>query len=219
MPNRVVRDGILLSKRVNDLSMGAELFFHRVISVVDDYGRTEADPTLLRVAVFPRRLNEVTEPQIKLWLQECTAGDRPLITLYAVDGETYLQINNFNQRLRQVKSRCPDPVSEPPATGQPYDRHTSDDGRSDDGQLTTSRAAGIESNRIESNRERAPKALASLSTVSVFVEPPEEARAVATPARFGSRKYPEKTKPARNGGDRSPPWHDPIAEIPPGQIE
>ncbi len=39
MPNRVIREGILNSQRVNKLTEPAELFYRRLMSVVDDFGR------------------------------------------------------------------------------------------------------------------------------------------------------------------------------------
>ncbi len=48
MPNRILREGILTSERVNLLSWEAEVFYRRLMSVVDDYGRFHAHPALLR---------------------------------------------------------------------------------------------------------------------------------------------------------------------------
>ncbi len=39
MPNRIIREGILTSEAVNSLSWEAEVFFRRLLSVVDDFGR------------------------------------------------------------------------------------------------------------------------------------------------------------------------------------
>jgi hypothetical protein len=156
MPNRVIRQGILTSSRVNALSLGAELFYRRLMSVVDDYGRHEADLSLLRAAVFPRRLHEVTEVQIKQWLQECTTGDRPLITLYYVATENYLVINNFNQRLRSMKSRCPSPDSPLPAHGQPNGGHVPVSGQAADSQTSPPRAETESESESETNRITPP---------------------------------------------------------------
>ena len=52
MPNRILRDGILMSPRVNVLSSEAELFYRRLMSVVDDYGRFSAHPTFASDAVL-----------------------------------------------------------------------------------------------------------------------------------------------------------------------
>ena len=50
MPNRILREGILSSERVDALSEGAEILYRRLMSVVDDYGRYFAHPTLIRSA-------------------------------------------------------------------------------------------------------------------------------------------------------------------------
>src|SRR5690242_12691632 len=100
MPTRIVRDGILRSERINALSPAAELFYRRLMSVVDDFGRYDANPLLLRSDVFPLRVDQVTTEDIKLWLAECAAGDKPLIHLYEIDGKPFLEILNFGQRIR-----------------------------------------------------------------------------------------------------------------------
>ena len=48
MPDRIVRQGILTSDRVNQLDWGAECFYRRLMSIVDDYGRYDARPAVLR---------------------------------------------------------------------------------------------------------------------------------------------------------------------------
>lgn len=100
MPNRILRDGILDSKAVNSLSEQAELFYRRLMSVVDDYGRCEADADLLRVYCFPRRLESWPEERVSAALIETMSGPYPLVTVYEVLGKKFLQINNFGQRAR-----------------------------------------------------------------------------------------------------------------------
>ena len=48
MPNRILREGILTSERIERLDWAEEVFYRRVMSVVDDYGRYYARPALLR---------------------------------------------------------------------------------------------------------------------------------------------------------------------------
>ena len=76
------------------------------MSVVDDFGRYHADPTLLLSDCFPLRPPWADENSMNLWLGECkNAG---LIQLYAVSGTKYLEIDNFGQRLRKgARSRFP----------------------------------------------------------------------------------------------------------------
>jgi hypothetical protein len=42
MPVRILREGILTSERVDTLSPAAEVFYRRLMSVVDDFGRFSA---------------------------------------------------------------------------------------------------------------------------------------------------------------------------------
>lgn len=115
MPTRVVREGILTSEAVNSLSQGAELFYRRLMSVVDDYGRYEAHPAVLLPACYPRQVDKVTVAMVAKWLTECAQAisteeddPKPLITLYSVRGKKYLQLNKFGQRTR-TDSKCPPP--------------------------------------------------------------------------------------------------------------
>src|SRR3954454_20142316 len=105
MPNRIIREGILRSRRVNALSEQAELFYRRLMSVVDDYGCCEADPSLLRADLYPLRINRVSDEDIVCWLSECTQGDKPLVVVYEAKGERYLRVTGFKQRLRTMKAR------------------------------------------------------------------------------------------------------------------
>ena len=79
MPSRIVREGILTSERVNSLTPHAELFYRRVMSVVDDYGRFSANLSLLRASCYPLKLDSVKEDSIKKHLAECV--DAGLIVL------------------------------------------------------------------------------------------------------------------------------------------
>lgn len=104
MPTRIIREGILTSEKVNALSIGAELFFRRLMSVADDYGRYFAHPSILRANCFPLKLDQVSEANVKQWLSECEANG--LIVSY--DSGKHLQITNFQQQTRS-KSKFPEP--------------------------------------------------------------------------------------------------------------
>ena len=106
MPTRVIRDGILTSERVNALSPHAELFYRRLMSVVDDYGRFSANLTLLRASCYPLKLDSVKEDSIKKHLAEAEGAG--LIVLYTVAGKAYLEMQDFGQRI-QSKSKFPAP--------------------------------------------------------------------------------------------------------------
>lgn len=107
VPNRILRDGIITSELINSLSWPAEVFYRRLHSVVDDYGRFPAHPSLLRAACYPLRLNDVSDRDVEKWLAEC--ADKALVKVYEVEGKRYLEVARFSQRVRADKSKCPDP--------------------------------------------------------------------------------------------------------------
>lgn len=110
MPNRILREGILTSRRVNRLKPQAEVFYRRLMSVVDDFGRYWADPSLLRAGCFPLRIDEVREADIVRLLAEVQQAD--LIALYAVEGESYLELLDFRQQRRAKSSKFPQPPAD-----------------------------------------------------------------------------------------------------------
>lgn len=106
MPVRMLREGILTSEKVDLLSPCAEVFYRRLMSVVDDYGRYDANPKLLRSACFPLK-DKLEANEILPWLQECI--DAGLILFYRDKGKDYVQIENFGQQIRAKKSKFPEP--------------------------------------------------------------------------------------------------------------
>lgn len=119
MPNRILRDGILGSKAVNSLTDSGEIFYRRLMSVVDDYGRFEADPELIRARCFPRQLDRWPLSRVSESLSECgearSSDGEALLTVYSVEGsdEKYLQVNNFGQRIRVDKKGAMTPSKYP----------------------------------------------------------------------------------------------------------
>lgn len=94
------------SEKVDKISVGAEVFFVRLIMKADDYGSFHANPKLLRAALFP--LRDYTDKQIKVWLTECR--DAVLIELYKAENREYLRIIDFGQRLRTMRGNFPQPA-------------------------------------------------------------------------------------------------------------
>lgn len=110
MPNRILREGILTSPRMAKLAWSEEVFYRRLMSVVDDFGRYYADEGLLRAACYPRQLNKVSDSDVGKWLRACV--DAALVRVYpAQDGERYLELLSFNQQVRAKKSKFPTPPS------------------------------------------------------------------------------------------------------------
>jgi len=108
LPNRILREGILESERIHKISPMAELFYRRLMSIADDYGRYACDVPVLLSRCFPRRPTWADESTIPLWVEECREAG--LLLVYQVDGRKYLEIIDFRQQFRAKKSKWPAPA-------------------------------------------------------------------------------------------------------------
>lgn len=111
VPTREIRDKILTSEKVDLLSESAELFYRRLMNVVDDHGRYFADPRLLASACYPLRSagNGGNLPAtIEKLLAECVLAE--LIREYESGGRKYLIFLSLGHRKRG-KSKFPEPPS------------------------------------------------------------------------------------------------------------
>ena len=122
MPSRLLREGILDSTAVNELSFPAEVFYRRLMSVVDDYGRFDGRPAILRGRLFALKIDSVREADITRWIAECVKAG--LLALYTVDAKPYILFTKLGSP-RAKESKYPPPPSEPDP--QP-DQHTSVNG-------------------------------------------------------------------------------------------
>lgn len=106
MPNRILREGILTSEPVNSLAWAEEVFYRRLMSVVDDFGRYFAAPKLIRAACFPLLIDKVSDSDVEKWLTVCV--EAALVRVYpASDGKRYLELLNFRQQARAKDSKFP----------------------------------------------------------------------------------------------------------------
>lgn len=108
MPNRIIKESIRTSKKINALTDFQFRVWAYLITYVDDYGRGSADPELLKGFVFPRR-KTVSESDIEKALAELAGMG--CISLYDVDGESYFCFPNWgdHQRIQTKKSKYPAP--------------------------------------------------------------------------------------------------------------
>ena len=95
------------------LSHGAQLMFVKLIVAVDDYGRFDARPEILKGQLYPLEKG-TDEAMIVGWLDELCAGDKPPTMVYSVDGKTYLALTGWEAHRgssrRAAKSKFPDPA-------------------------------------------------------------------------------------------------------------
>jgi hypothetical protein len=98
MPNRIIREGILTSDRVDQLEPPAEVFYRRLLSKVDDHGLYDARPAILRTSLFPLRVDRVREADCSRWIAACEKAG--LIALYQHDGKPYLMVLDTRWQAR-----------------------------------------------------------------------------------------------------------------------
>lgn len=108
MSNRIIKESIRTSRKINDLTDFQFRLWLYLITYVDDYGRGSADPEILKGFVFPRR-KRVSEKDIQDALAELAGMG--CINLYRVDGESYFCFPNWgnHQRVRTKISKFPAP--------------------------------------------------------------------------------------------------------------
>ncbi len=86
-----------------------QTLYIRILTLVDDYGRYEADAELIRSEAFPYgdpEGNPVAVPTIDSGLLSLASKD--LVLLYETDGKRYLQLTRWKERVRS-ESKFPDP--------------------------------------------------------------------------------------------------------------
>jgi hypothetical protein len=116
VPNRIIREAILSSVPVATLGWPEEVFYRRLMSIVDDYGRYEALPQLVRSRCYPLQTDLVRVADITRWMAACQKAG--LVVLYEVDGKQYLQLEKFGQQQRTA-SKCPAPLAIDSTGSQP----------------------------------------------------------------------------------------------------
>jgi hypothetical protein len=110
VPNRILREGIVTSARIASLTWPAEVFYRRLMSVVDDFGRYHAHPMLLRAACYPMQLDKVSDSDVGKWLGETRKA--ALVRVYESSGAAYLEMLDFRQQVRAKASKFPDPPAD-----------------------------------------------------------------------------------------------------------
>jgi hypothetical protein len=109
MPNRILKESICTSENLNGLTPESEIFFYRLITQLDDFGRMDARPAVLRAKCFPLRMDMITEADIKEWLSELEESN--LINIYQVEGHSYLCATTWekHQQRRAKNPKYPGP--------------------------------------------------------------------------------------------------------------
>jgi len=105
MPTRYLKPGICDSEAIDKCSPIAETLFYRLLVNVDDYGRLDARPAVVRAKCFPLKdslnNNDVLDLMIEL-------RDSGLIVIYKSNDCAYLQMLKWDNVPRSKESKCPE---------------------------------------------------------------------------------------------------------------
>lgn len=107
MPNRMIREGILSSDRIELLDFPAEVFYRRLMSKVDDHGLFDARPSMLRTSLYPLRVDRVREADIARWIAICEKAG--VIALYEHGGKPFGQMLDTRWQARSEPKHPPPP--------------------------------------------------------------------------------------------------------------
>lgn len=103
------------SETMAKVSFDCRYAFVCLTLTVDDFGRYEANPKILRARLFPLDLNKVSEADVSRWITLWV--DSGLVSVYAVTGKRYLQVNKWEQGRAKV-SKYPEPPTQDSAPQQ-----------------------------------------------------------------------------------------------------
>lgn len=108
MPTRYLKPGIRDSGPIEGLSAhpDAEILYYRLLVSVDDFGRTDARPLMIKALCFPIRMRVNADKCMQMLAALVDVG---LILIYTVDNKEYLQITKWDNKPRAAFSKYPPP--------------------------------------------------------------------------------------------------------------
>lgn len=108
MPNRIIKESICTSEKIASLSDFEFRLWVGLITQVDDAGRGDARPAIIKGRVFPFR-ERLSIKDIDAALQALAA--KGCVALYKVDGRPYFWFPGWakHQRIRDCKPKYPGP--------------------------------------------------------------------------------------------------------------
>jgi len=104
MPTRYLKPGVRDSEAIDNLSPLAETLFYRLLVTVDDFGRFDARPAMIKAQCFPIK-ESVSINKCKDLLEELSKTG--LILLYQVQDKPYLQMCKWDNIPRAKESKYP----------------------------------------------------------------------------------------------------------------
>ena len=108
MPNRIIKESLLISESYAKLTLFERDLFIRLIVAVDDYGRFDARPAIIKGRLMPLE-EKVSQQKIAQALEALAA--KGLIEIYEKGGRSYLWLTGWerHQNIRAKRSKFPEP--------------------------------------------------------------------------------------------------------------
>jgi hypothetical protein len=109
VPSRVIRDCILESESLSQVSLEAELVFRNLILIADDWGRLDGRTRILRLRMFPMR-EQVTDRDMAEWVEELEL--QGCVQPYTVEGKSYYYLpawERYASKQKRARPRYPEP--------------------------------------------------------------------------------------------------------------
>ena len=108
MSNRIIKESIARSEKISELTDFQFRLWVLLVTYVDDFGRGDARPAIIKGSCFPLR-ERLANKDIEKGIAEL--ADAGCVGLYKVDGKPYLYLPNWDehQRVRNKVSKFPSP--------------------------------------------------------------------------------------------------------------
>ena len=104
MPTRYLKPGVRDSEAIDNLSPQAENLFYRLLVTVDDFGRFDARPAMIKANCFPIK-DSMSINKCKDLLEELV--NKNLIVVYEAKGKNVLQMSKWDNIPRAKESKYP----------------------------------------------------------------------------------------------------------------
>jgi len=104
MPTRYLKPGIRDSESIEKLTHIAETLYYRLLVTVDDFGRYDARPSMVKAACFPIK-DSINATKTEGLLEEL--AKHGLIQIYKVEDKPYLQMTKWDNVPRAKESKYP----------------------------------------------------------------------------------------------------------------
>lgn len=111
MPSRIIKESIVTSDSLAEVSADAERLFWRLVVKADDFGLYFGNTRILASMCFP--LDPPKEQKIRAWLAELVSSGMVGTYTSSEDGKQYLKLMSWDkhQQKRAQKSKFPIPVT------------------------------------------------------------------------------------------------------------